>query len=72
MAILTLTESLTTEEELYWLALRMVPGHGTRRMGLLLEKMQTPQAIFRASARGTGRRGLERGRGALGGKRMQF
>jgi DNA processing protein len=41
---------LTDEEELYWLALRMVPGLGTRRVGLLLERLRTPQAIFRASA----------------------
>jgi DNA processing protein len=41
---------LTAEDELHWLALRMVPGLGTRRMGLLLERFQTPQAIFRASA----------------------
>jgi len=46
----TQTPSLTNEEELYWLALRMVPGLGTRRIGLLLERMRTPQAIFRASA----------------------
>ena len=36
-------------EELHWLALRMVPGLGTRRIGLLLERLRTPQAIFRAS-----------------------
>jgi DNA processing protein len=42
--------SLTAEGELYWLALRMVPGLGTRRIGLLLERLRTPQAIFRASA----------------------
>jgi DNA processing protein len=42
--------SLTDEEELYWLALRMVPGLGTRRIGLLVERLRTPQAIFRASA----------------------
>ena len=41
---------ITPDEELYWLALRMVPGLGTRRIGLLLERLQTPQAIFRASA----------------------
>jgi DNA processing protein len=41
---------LTNEEELYWLALRMVPGLGTRRIGLLLERLRTPQAVFRASA----------------------
>jgi DNA processing protein len=42
--------SPTGEEELHWLALRMVPGLGTRRIGLLLERLRTPQAIFRASA----------------------
>ena len=42
-------EHLTSEEELYWLALRMTPGLGTRRIGQLLERLQTPQAIFRAS-----------------------
>jgi DNA processing protein len=41
---------LTDEEELYWLALRLVPGLGTRRSGALLERFRTPQAIFRASA----------------------
>jgi DNA processing protein len=40
---------LTNEDELYWLALRLVPGLGTRRIGLLLERLRTPQAIFRAS-----------------------
>jgi DNA processing protein len=42
--------SPTAEEELYWLALRMVAGLGTRRIGLLLERFQTPQTIFRSSA----------------------
>jgi DNA processing protein len=42
--------TLTVEEELHWLALRMIPGLGTRRIGLLLERLRTPQAIFRASA----------------------
>lgn len=40
---------VSTEEELYWLALRMVPGLGTRKSGLLIERFRTPQAIFRAS-----------------------
>jgi len=44
------TRPLTDEEELYWLALRLVPGLGTRRSGSLLERFKTPQAIFRASA----------------------
>jgi DNA processing protein len=43
-------QQLTTEEELYWLALRLVPGLGTRRSAILLERFKTPQAIFRASA----------------------
>ena len=44
-----LTASLTAEEELCWLALRLVPGLGTRRSTSLLERFRTPQAIFRAS-----------------------
>jgi DNA processing protein len=40
---------LSDEEELYWLALRLIPGLGTRRAGSLLERFRTPQAIFRAS-----------------------
>ncbi|MGD1068650.1 MAG: DNA-processing protein DprA [Bryobacteraceae bacterium] len=43
-------EILTNEEELYWLALRLVPGLGTRRSAVLIERFHTPQAIFRASA----------------------
>lgn len=41
--------SHSPEDELYWLALRLVPGLGTRRIGLLLERLQSPRAIFRAS-----------------------
>ena len=41
---------LSDEEELYWLALRLVPGLGTRRSGQLLDRLKTPHAIFRASA----------------------
>jgi len=37
------------EEELYWLALRLVPGLGARTSGKLLQRFRTPQAIFRAS-----------------------
>lgn len=37
------------EEELYWLALRLVPGLGTRKAGVLIERFRTPQAVFRAS-----------------------
>ena len=41
--------TLTRDEELHWLALRMIPGLGTRKIGVLIEKFRTPQAIFRAS-----------------------
>ena len=37
------------DEALYWLALRMTPGLGTRKAGQLLEVFRTPQAIFRAT-----------------------
>jgi len=40
---------LSQEEELHWLALRMVPGLGTRKSGQLISTFRTPQAIFRAS-----------------------
>src|SRR5215475_5086042 len=40
---------LSREEELYWLALRLVPGLGTRNSVKLVERCRTPQAIFRAS-----------------------
>jgi DNA processing protein len=41
--------ALTREEELYWLALKLVPGLGTRTSARLLERFRGPQAIFRAS-----------------------
>jgi DNA processing protein len=41
--------ALTADDGLYWLALRMTPGLGTRKAGQLLEVFRTPQAIFRAS-----------------------
>ena len=44
-----LAPALTKEEELHWLALRLIPGLGTRKANQLLEKLHTPQAIFRAS-----------------------
>jgi len=37
------------EEELYWLALKLVPGLGTRISNKLLDRFRSPQAIFRAS-----------------------
>ncbi len=44
------TAILTHEETLHWLALRMVPGLGTLGTLRLLEKLRSPQTIFRASA----------------------
>jgi DNA processing protein len=40
---------LSQDDELHWLALRMVPGLGTRKAGRLIGIFKTPQAIFRAS-----------------------
>jgi DNA processing protein len=40
---------LSSDDQLHWLALRMVPGLGTRRSGQLIEAFRSPQAIFRAS-----------------------
>jgi DNA processing protein len=40
---------LSREEELYWLALRLVPGVGARTANKLLDRFRTPQATFRAS-----------------------
>jgi DNA processing protein len=37
------------EEELHWLALRLVPGLGPRKSGMLIDRFRTPQAVFRAS-----------------------
>jgi DNA processing protein len=43
------TPVLSREEELYWLALKLVPGLGTRSSNKLLDRFRSPQAIFRAS-----------------------
>lgn len=40
---------ISQDDELHWLALRMVPGLGTRKAGQLIGIFRTPQAIFRAS-----------------------
>jgi len=45
----TATPTISREEELYWLALRLAPGLGPRSSGKLLERFRTPRAIFRAS-----------------------
>ncbi|MEP6537639.1 MAG: DNA-processing protein DprA [Bryobacteraceae bacterium] len=46
---MTSPSTLNREEELHWIALRMVPGLGLRKAGLLIEKFKTAQRIFRAS-----------------------
>ena len=44
-----MSPALSREEELYWLALRLAPGLGSRTSGKLLARYRTPQAVFRAS-----------------------
>jgi len=44
-----LSEVLSQEEELHWLALKLVPGLGTRISKRLIDRFHGPQAIFRAS-----------------------
>ncbi len=41
--------TLTPDEVLHWLALRLVPGLGSRKAGQLIERFGAPQAVFRAS-----------------------
>jgi DNA processing protein len=40
---------VSREEELHWLALKLIPGLGARTSNKLLERFRTPVAIFRAS-----------------------
>ena len=44
------TPVISHEETLHWLALRMLPGLGTLTALRLLEKLKSPQSIFRSSA----------------------
>ncbi|MCS7024871.1 MAG: DNA-processing protein DprA [Bryobacteraceae bacterium] len=46
----SLPSPIGREEQLYWLALQLIPGLGPRRVLSLLERFQTPAAIFRATA----------------------
>jgi len=46
---MTQTAIAVAEDVIYWLALRMTPGLGTRKAGRLIEVFRTPKAIFRAS-----------------------
>ncbi len=47
--VATAQQTLTQEDILHWLALRMVPGLGTVTTTRLLNRLKSPQAIFRAS-----------------------
>ena len=49
-ALLMPSQVVGQEEELYWLALKLVPGLGTRLSKKLVDRFRTPQAVFRASA----------------------
>ena len=44
-----MTSTISTEQELYWLALKMTPGLGTRRAYQLIDNFRSPEAIFQAS-----------------------
>ena len=44
-----LTTKVSREEELHWLALKLIPGLGTRIAGKLIQQFRTPMAVFRAS-----------------------
>jgi DNA processing protein len=41
--------SISQDEELHWLALRLVPGLGARNARKLIDRFRTPQAVLRAS-----------------------
>ncbi len=40
---------VSRDEELHWLALKLIPGLGARTSNKLLDRFRTPHAIFRAS-----------------------
>ncbi len=44
-----LAAARNADEELYWLAFRMVAGLGARKAAQLIERFRTPQAVFHAS-----------------------
>ncbi len=45
----TLVPRLSDEEMLHWLALRLIPGLGTRKAVTVLDRFRTPLALFRSS-----------------------
>jgi DNA processing protein len=46
---MTSTSTLTKDEELHWIALKLIPGLGTRGGFQLLQRYRSPMAVFRAS-----------------------
>ena len=53
--------NLSEDEAIHWLALRMMPGLGTKTAGRVLAVFKTPQAIFRASVSELLAAGVSRG-----------
>jgi DNA processing protein len=49
MPTLSTHATLTKEQELHWLALKMTSGLGTRTAYQLIQKLRTPEAVFRSS-----------------------
>ena len=39
--------SLSHDEQLHWLALNLIPGLGPRKCALLIERLRSPEAVFR-------------------------
>ena len=50
--------TLTREQELHWLALKMTPGVGFRSATQLIQKLRTPEVIFRSSCKELEEHGL--------------
>src|SRR5947208_1448033 len=47
--LMMIAPAVSQDEEIHWLALKMVPGLGMRNAGKLIETFRTPQAVMRAS-----------------------
>jgi DNA processing protein len=60
MPSLTTHSAPTAGQQLHWLALKMTPGLGTRSAGQLIQKLRTPEAIFRSSTSELEGHGLSR------------
>ncbi len=68
----TAASVFSKDDELHWLALRLVPGLGTRKAGQMLAQFRTPQAIFRASRSDLESYGLSGQLGADSRERVHF